>query len=186
MAAPPGYTIVDVARDCPKYENTINHGGIVLFCRSIFRIKRVTITFLPTTFELLLCSVHSAASVTIFAIIYRPGSQPLSVKFFDELMSLFEIILLYKSCLVIAGDLNIHFDDPDDCHGKHFCELLELLGLSQHVFQSTHVRGHTLDLIITREDSRVHDICVDPRFTLIIVLLLASCHQYRNQSVILA
>ena len=105
--------------------------------------------------------VHSAASVTIFAIIYRPDSQPLSVKFFDELMSLFEIILLYKSCLVIAGDLNIHVNDPDDCHGKHFCELLELLGLSQHVFQSTHVRGHTLNLIITREDSRVHDICVD-------------------------
>ena len=45
MAAPPVYTIVDVARDCPTYENTINHGGIVLFCRSIFRIKRVRIAF---------------------------------------------------------------------------------------------------------------------------------------------
>ena len=88
----------------------------------------------------------------------------LFAKFFEELLGLFEIILLYKSSLVIEGDLNIHVDDLDDIHGKHLWDLLKSFGLVQQVSQPTHACGHTLDLIVMRPDTDVLDLCIDPPF----------------------
>ena len=37
----------------------------------------------------------------------------------------------------------------------HFRELLAIYGLQQHVTESTHVRGHILDLVITHIDADI-------------------------------
>ena len=58
-----------------------------------------------------------------------------------------ESILLSKEQLVIVGDMNIHVGDAD---GRNFLDLLESLGLQQHVRGPTHIHGHTLDLVVTR------------------------------------
>ena len=160
-AAPVGYIVIDLARtsDDDDLGYHANHDGIAFICRNSLTIRRLPINLSPTTFELLMCSVICSASTTIFITIYRPSSQVLSAKFFEELLGLFEIILLYKSSLVIVGDLNKHVDDLDDVHGKHFCDLLKSFGL---LSQPTHARGHTLDLIVTRPDSDVLDLCIDP------------------------
>ena len=54
------------------------------------------------------------------------------------------------------GDFNIHIDDaveqPDT---QTFLDLLDSLGLKQHVTQPTHVSGHILDLIITRNSENI-------------------------------
>ena len=56
----------------------------------------------------------------------------------------------------MAGDFNIHVDVPGDPNRVSLLELLESMGLQQHVVTSTHESGHTLDLIITRQcDSSV-------------------------------
>ena len=52
--------------------------------------------------------------------------------------------------MLILGDFNIHMDLPDDTDCKNMSDLLESMGLIQHVLQPTHELGHTLDLIITR------------------------------------
>ena len=41
-------------------------------------------------------------------------------------------------------------DSTEDSDSVRFCDLLEAVGLQQHVKHATHVEGHTLDLIITR------------------------------------
>ena len=51
---------------------------------------------------------------------------------------------------MVAGDMNIHVDDPDDSDAIKFLDLLDTYGLTQHVNTPTHRLGHTLDLIITR------------------------------------
>ena len=61
-----------------------------------------------------------------------------------------ESILLSKEQLLITGDFNIHIDAVDDPDSLKLLDLLESVGLRQHVSQPTHVHGHTLDLIITR------------------------------------
>ena len=53
--------------------------------------------------------------------------------------------------LIVVGDFNIHVDDPDDASAKAFINLLPSSGLQQHVTGATQKKGHTLDLVITRE-----------------------------------
>ena len=53
--------------------------------------------------------------------------------------------------LLITGDFNLHMDVPTDPNNIHFRDLLDAMGLVQHVKQLTHIHGHTLDLIITRQ-----------------------------------
>ncbi|CAG2217672.1 unnamed protein product [Mytilus edulis] len=57
--------------------------------------------------------------------------------------------------IILTGDLNFHLDDKFDCDARKFTETLSDRGLVQHVVGATHVRGHTLDVIITREDSSI-------------------------------
>ena len=48
------------------------------------------------------------------------------------------------------GDFNIHVDIGNDPDSLKLSDLLDSLGLHQHVDQLTHIHGHTLDLVITR------------------------------------
>ena len=62
--------------------------------------------------------------------------------------------------LLIAGDFNIYIDVLGNADSV-LKELLESMGLQQHVNEPTHESGHTLDLIITRQcDSLLANILV--------------------------
>ena len=66
---------------------------------------------------------------------------------------------------MIVGDFNIHVDDASDPEAAIFLDLLDSMNLKQLVTGPTHQRGHTLDLIITREtDSVVHGVPSIGRF----------------------
>ena len=66
--------------------------------------------------------------------------------------------------LLIEGDFNIHVDVPGNADSVCLKELLESMGLQQHVNEPTHESGHTLDLIITRQcDSLLANIPVTDR-----------------------
>ena len=56
---------------------------------------------------------------------------------------------------MITGDFNIHVDVADDPDSIKLLDLLESVGLRQHVTQPTHVHGHTLDLLITRWSDQI-------------------------------
>ena len=51
--------------------------------------------------------------------------------------------------LLITGDFNIHVDEPTDSDASRFQDLLSSIGLQQNVDKSTHISGHTLDLMIS-------------------------------------
>ena len=53
--------------------------------------------------------------------------------------------------LLIAGDFSVQVDVPGNADNVCLKELLESIGLQQHVNESTHESGQTLDLIITRQ-----------------------------------
>ncbi|CAC5422780.1 unnamed protein product [Mytilus coruscus] len=57
--------------------------------------------------------------------------------------------------IVITGDLNFHLDDKNNSDACKFIETLEDHGLQQHINGPTHIHGHTLDVIITREISSI-------------------------------
>ena len=71
--------------------------------------------------------------------------------FLSEFAEYLESIVLSSERLLIVGDMNIHVDVPDDSDAIKFLDLLECMGLTQHVITPTQRSGKTLDLIITRD-----------------------------------
>ena len=59
-------------------------------------------------------------------------------------------VILSNERLLVLGDFNIHVDVPNGIDAVKFLDLLESLGLEQHVTEPTHIFGHRLDLVITR------------------------------------
>jgi hypothetical protein len=57
--------------------------------------------------------------------------------------------------IIITCDLNFHLDNKSDCDGCKFIEMLGDRGVVQHVIGATHVSGHTLDVIISRDNSHI-------------------------------
>ena len=96
--------------------------------------------------------------------IYRPPSAQRSnssAMFFREFSTLLESINLCVGRLIICGDFNFHVDDLSNPEARTFSDILEAAGLRQLVHEATHTHGHTLDLVIVKDnDEAVTDITV--------------------------
>ena len=53
---------------------------------------------------------------------------------------------------IIREDFNFHVEDVKDMENLGFQDLLQSFGLIQHVDCPAHQSGHTLDLIIAKEE----------------------------------
>ena len=60
-----------------------------------------------------------------------------------------------QGTFVVVGDFNIHVDVPEDSDSIKLLDLLESSSLRQHVVGPTHILGHTLDLVITRQSDQI-------------------------------
>ena len=152
---PPGFRCVVAARPIPPGAATDtvdfqNHGGLAIIRRDIVRFQKRTLDQSPSTFEYLYGYASTADSQFVLLGIYRPGSDPLTLKFFDELSTVFEQLVSYRCPVVVCGDFNVHYDLRDDGNAVRLREVLQSFGLVQHVTEPTHARGHTLDLVITK------------------------------------
>ena len=62
--------------------------------------------------------------------------------------------------LLIGGDINIHLDNDNNSHCQSFLSLLDSFNLQQLVKDTTHKKGHILDVLITNEQDKCHDVMV--------------------------
>ncbi len=83
------------------------------------------------------------------------GQKVSNKQFLEDLSEYLEDVVLSKEKLVLLGDFNIHVDDFSDTSGIELRELLFSLGLVNHVWFPTHNKGHTLDLIVTRNNDEI-------------------------------
>ena len=129
-------------------------GGIALLSRTELSVTLHTALEM-TSFEFAEYIVIVDNNKVKVAIIYRtPYSEkhPVVVAtFLSEFAEYLESIVLSSERLLVVGDMNIYVDVPDDADAITFLDLLECMGLIQHVITPTHRSGHTLDLIITRD-----------------------------------
>src|SRR6218665_980803 len=131
-SAPPGYSYVDCPRESTKDEDG-NFGGLVIYHRTALTTRRVIIPDRPTTFEALGISVASPQGPLTVINIYRPGSEAPSAAFFVELAALFEHFALHNTQLAVAGDFNLHLEDPALPEAVEFALIAEQFGLRQWV-----------------------------------------------------
>lgn len=121
---------------------------------------RLSYSTTSSTFEYLCGYASTGNSHFLLLGVYRPGSQGLSATFFDDLSAVFERLAVYNCPVVICGDFNVHVDDDNCPYAARLRQLLQSFGCVQHVGESTHSAGHTLDLVITRKDTAVHNLRV--------------------------
>ena len=102
------------------------------------------------SFEHLELELRATKYFVRLIVLYRPPSSDVSL-FFDEFASYLANIVMASGYLLIFGDFNFHVDSQNNA-GRRFTGLLHSFNLRQHVNDSTHKNGHTLDLVITREE----------------------------------
>ena len=92
-------------------------------------------------------------------VLYRlpPSTQNgfKTATFFGEFFEFISKHVATKAEIIIVGDLNLHLDINTNPHTRQFTNLLACSGLKQHVNDPTHILGHTLDILITRDTSDV-------------------------------
>ncbi|ESO08527.1 hypothetical protein HELRODRAFT_169388 [Helobdella robusta] len=91
---------------------------------------------------------------SLHCVIYssRPGSEQLSGLFFKELISILENITVLSSRIILTGDFNVHVEKTNDSYAANFNDIFDNFQLINRVKAPTHLRGGTLDLIVTSED----------------------------------
>ena len=148
LACPQGYCYVERARPRPTQSmNSLatNHGGIVIFHLTSFRVGRVHIPALVAMEALGLRNSTDRSTFVLIAI-YRTGA--INDLFSDEFERTIEAAATTNCRLIIVGDFNIHTDIIDDTSAIRFRDVLLTHGLQQHgpngdAYSRSHTRsGH--------------------------------------------
>ncbi|CAC5420545.1 unnamed protein product [Mytilus coruscus] len=112
-----------------------------------------------THFELLEYSVSAQNHRFRLYVIYRPPpsrkNQLKNSTFFEEWSDFLDYIVKIPEEIILNGDLNFHLDNKNNCDTRKFEETISDHGLVQHVVRATHIRGHTLDVILCGENSSI-------------------------------
>ena len=74
-------------------------------------------------------------------------------KFIDEWHDFISEQSVSNAECILVGDINIHIDNTNSCYTQKFNQSLGATGFQQHILEPTHCLGHTLDVLIGRDDS---------------------------------
>lgn len=162
---PRGCCALQKPRDLVQ-EKKRSGGGLALFYKN--STKAIVLNELPEFmyFECLDISLLLRSTKVRLILVYRPPDKSCA-EFLKEFSSLLESTSTVSSALVITVDFNLHLDVPNDSYTQRFCAIIESVGFRQHVHQPTHNKGHTLDLVLSRNtDNRIasthvdNDVCI--------------------------
>ena len=150
---PPGYSLTHVPRA------SRSGGGVAIIHHEEIKAHILNSETKYHTFEALEVTLSCENTSLRMVVIYRPPRSTINAvtinDFIEEFVDMATEHLLSKCPLLFVGDFNIHVDNATDNAACHFLHQLSSCGLVQHVDEATHEKGHTLDLIITRESEAI-------------------------------
>ncbi len=93
-------------------------------------------------------SIHdNSPAMFVLANVYRlPRHHTDFIKEFADFLS--ELVLAADKVLIV-GHFNIHVHNEKYAFGSAFIDILNSIGVRQHVSEPTHCQNHTLDLILS-------------------------------------
>ena len=143
-----------------------NHGGVVIAAANGVRLQPVNVGKTRSTFEFICGRITSCDVSCVVLLLYRPGSAAICAAFFEELSTILDQLATLNVPLIVAGDVNIHLERPDEPYSRRFIDLLATYGLQSRVAAPTHDHGGWLDIVATRVDLPPLRIdIVDPGFS---------------------
>ena len=66
-----------------------------------------------------------------------------------------ESVITDQNRLIIGGDFNIHMEDKENASVEELTDMLDSMNMQNHANIPTHVSGHVLDLLITRNSEQL-------------------------------
>ena len=147
--SPDGYKIILHPRTHGR-----NGGGIALIYTEFIKINEEREM---QNNQMMECSrfkieLDSHDTVNLYAIYRNPASSVIA--FYEELATIPEKnILVDRGALLLAGDSNIHSDNPSHADTNTFNDFLDSLYLQNHVNFPTHIANHTFDMFIDEKNN---------------------------------
>ena len=139
--------------------------GVGFFLRKGFKVTKTEWRSF-SSMECMECMesiTHGNSSIKLITI-YRPPSsknnKATPSTFFKEFSILLEIVNTTPGYLLLTGHYNFHIESSNDSCAATFRDLLESIGLTQHVKGPTHSNGHTLDLLIDRQEDEISNLSI--------------------------
>ena len=117
------------------------------------------------TFEHLELLLNTNNNCVRVCVIYRPPDTS-QTSFLVEFETFLDSTTTKSGELLVVGDFNFHFESTSDPSTQNFHAMLDGMNMDQQVMGATHDKGHTLDLVITRQDESalVTDLTVCPMY----------------------
>ena len=122
-------------------EEEINVSNVYSDEKTSFKVSKLLVSFGST----------QVRTVIVHGLPYSEDHPITTGFFFHQFAEYLESVVMFRDKLLITGDFNFPTDLPTDPNNKHVNDLLYTFGVVQHVKQATHIHGHILDLIITRQ-----------------------------------
>jgi hypothetical protein len=126
-------------------------GGIAFVHKSALKVADVT-DKTSDSMEAMSLTLLVPQPIRIIALYRLHKSHPAFINDFQDLV---DDSIVKPASLLILGDFNVHWDDATDPLRTTFAETCRSFGLDQHVTQATHCSGHTLDLVLTRNNDQL-------------------------------
>ena len=150
--APPGYSV----RSFPR---ATRGGGLAAVNRSTLSQELSFVTefeFAHTSFELVQITLSVPHRIIHFMCIYRvfpsKKNKLTDAKFLEEFQELLDHANTLPGTYMIVGDMNIHYDQPQNPMTAKMVELLDSFNIDQMIDKPTHNRGHIIDWVLHRPD----------------------------------
>jgi endonuclease/exonuclease/phosphatase (EEP) superfamily protein YafD len=138
-----GYSIIH------HFRGDMRGGGTALIYKTCYTMAVTNLSSNLKTFEYTAATIKTARSKKVlFIIIYRTGS--LTSLFNQELDALLSVAFAKCDSIIVAGDLNIHFNVASN-NGiiSQSLSVLNSYGMVRQIYDATHVNGGSLDQIFT-------------------------------------
>ena len=138
---PPGFKSISIST------KDRTGGGIAVVYKDILTVRpRATHNY--SSMECGSFSIDLPKSTINMSVMYRAPNSSVPV-FATDFLDLIETSINENGKLLILGDLNIPMNNPDSADTSIFQDVLDSLGLHNHITFPTHRQHNTLDLIIT-------------------------------------
>ena len=97
--------------------------------------------------------------MTVVAIYHPPYSMQHPITntiFIDGITECLPQVLTNHNNIIIARDFNLHVNDESDTDASLFIDMMEAMGLQQHVTYPTHKSDNILHLVFTELITQIH------------------------------
>lgn len=154
---PPGFTATSIPR--PHGPG----GGLCVISKTQLQVVTKEILTFPS-FECCESTILCDGKTSTFVAIYRPPpnkkNQQKQSQFIEDLQSLFESYATRKPRPIFLGDFNLHFENSTNPNVKTVKSIISSNSLTQHVDVPTHNKQHTLDWVISDEQTNISNLSV--------------------------